>query len=56
MFEGVLEAFAGFEFWNRDGWDLNLLVRGLGVDSHTRGASFGHEGAEACNSDLVSVF
>lgn len=56
MFEGILKAFAGFEFWNRDGWDLNFLVRGLWVDAHTRSACFGHEGTEASDGDLVSIF
>lgn len=55
MFKSVFKAFACFELWNRDGWDLDFLIRRLWVDAHARGAGFGHEGAEAGDGDLVSL-
>lgn len=56
MLDGILEAFASFELWNRDGWDLDLLVWRLRVYAHAWSAGFGHEGAESSDRDLTTCF
>ncbi len=55
VLERVFEAFPGFEFWHRNGWDLNFLRWRLRVDAHARSAGFGRKGSESRDVHFASV-